>query len=212
MKVRQRLAMPYPASNPGRSPGLMQRLRQQTADIHAATEDLPLMRALLAPHALVVDYRRYLEALHEAYLATEPALYAAASPALLQSLGVRPKLPALQRDLAALGADPAAARPRPLHAAAGGEAAALGGLYVLEGATLGGRMIARRLRQRWGQRPELPFAFLEFAGERPGSEWRRFGGALEVWAVAHPWVDEAIIDGAIAVFWAMHEALAEAGG
>ena len=205
--------MQQPASNPDRYPSLMQRLRQQTADIHAATEDLALMRALLAKEASVADYRRYLSALHGVYLATEPALYGAVSPALLYRLGVRPKLPALQQDLAALGAGPAlpaAGWTRRLRAAVGDEPAALGGLYVLEGATLGGRVIARRLRQSWGSRPELPFAFLEFGGEHLGSQWRRFGDALEAWAVAHSGVDEAIIDGAIAVFQAMHGAFAEA--
>ncbi|MGB5834653.1 MAG: biliverdin-producing heme oxygenase, partial [Thiohalocapsa sp.] len=90
---------------------IMRRLRERTMEIHAATEELPLMRALLAPGVETVHYRRYLAALHGVYLAVEPALYAAVSPAVLTRLCVRPKLPALQRDLAALGA--AAALPAP---------------------------------------------------------------------------------------------------
>ena len=205
----------------------MPRLRERTARIHAATEDLPLMRALLAPAADAETYDRYLSALHGVYLAVEPVLYANLSPALLSLLGVRPKLPALQQDRAALAmrldasprtlaALPAPGLPSRMRTAVQDEPAALGGLYVLEGATLGGRVIARRLRQQWGPDCEMPFAFLEFRGANPGSEWRRFGNGINLWCARHPDGDAArvgdrVIAGAIAVFELMHEAFRDAG-
>ena len=144
---------------------------------------LPLMRALLSPTADADAYCRYLAALHGIYLAVEPKLYAAVSPPVLSLLGVRPKLPALEQDLAALASSrcgligalaalPARDLPGRIRAAVQGEFAALGGLYVLEGATLGGRVIARRLRQQWGPESGMPFAFLEFRSANPGREWR----------------------------------------
>jgi len=205
----------------------MPRLRERTARIHAATEELPLMRALLAPTADAATYGRYLGALHGVYLAVEPVLYANVSPALLSLLGVRPKLLALQQDRAALAmrldaspgasaALPAPGLPRRMRAAVQDEPAAVGGLYVLEGATLGGRVIARRLRQQWGPDCEMPFAFLEFRGANPGSEWRRFGNGINLWCAQHPDGDAArvgdrVIAGAIAVFEAMHQAFRDAG-
>lgn len=102
-----------------------------------------------------------------------------------------------------------------MRAAVQDEPTALGGLYVLEGATLGGRVIARRLRQQWGPDCTMPFAFLEFRGANPGSEWRRFGNGISRWCTEHPDGDAArigdrVIEGAIAVFEAMHQAFRDA--
>lgn len=206
----------------------MQRLRERTAAIHTATEELPLMRNLLANDASISDYRRYLQALHGVYLTVEPALYAAVSPPLLSRLGIRPKLPALQRDLNRLGvrvALPTSGWPRRLREAVTGEPCALGGLYVLEGATLGGQQIARRLRQHWADQPGLPYSFLEHRADNPGHDWKRFRKTLIEWAetkAARRSVaegasdadvdtgrDAAVIDGALTVFETMHRALAD---
>ncbi|WP_295542390.1 biliverdin-producing heme oxygenase [uncultured Thiohalocapsa sp.] len=142
------------------TPGLMRRLREHTAAIHAATEALPLMQTVLGPQPSNAGYGHYLLTLHGVYAALEPALYAAVPPPLLTALGIAPKLPALQQDLRALRGS-AAAEPPPAEdlrseidrrlSAAGTQrtAMALGGLYVLEGATLGGQVIARRLRSHW---------------------------------------------------------------
>lgn len=227
MVIPTRKLKPEPMPAAAESTDIMQRLRVRTASTHAATEALPLMRALLSPTADADAYGRYLAALHGIYRAVEPTLYGAVSPPVLRLLGVRPKLPALEQDLAALmssrgeqlGASavrPARDLPGRIRAAVQGEFAALGGLYVLEGATLGGRVIARRLRQQWGPESDMPFTFLEFRGANPGREWRRFGDGIRLCCARHP-DDEAapigdrIVDGAVAVFDAMHQAFREAG-
>ncbi len=142
------------------TPALMRRLREHTAVVHAATEALPLMQTVLGPQPSGAGYGHYLLTLHGVYAALEPALYAAVPPPLLTALGIAPKLPALRQDLLALRGS-AAAMPPPSEdlrseidrclSAAGAQrtATALGGLYVLEGATLGGQVIARRLRSNW---------------------------------------------------------------
>lgn len=196
---------------------IMQRLRERTAPIHAATEALPLMHKLLAPHADAAHYARYLAALHGVYLAVEPRLYALVTPVVLKQLGVRPKLPALRRDLDALGAVPGlptTGLSEQVRASVQREPAALGGLYVLEGATLGGRVIARRLRKQWGGAADLPFSFLEFRGADPGGEWRQFGRGMQDratdWAARDADANNAIVAGAVAVFEAMHLAFLKA--
>jgi len=196
---------------------IMRRLRERTASIHASTEALPLMHKLLAPHADVAHYRRYLTALHAVYLAVEPRLYAFVTPDLVQQLGLRPKLPALQRDLNALGVGPgmpAIGLSKRVQVIVQNEPAALGGLYVLEGATLGGRVIARRLRKQWGGAGDLPFFFLEFRGADPAGEWRQFGRGMQdratAWAARDGDADNAIIAGAVTVFEAMHRAFLKA--
>ncbi len=134
---------------------LIVELRSATADLHAAVERLPVMVALMAPAVTRADYRRYLLLMAKVYGALEPPIYSvleselAAHPELRPRL--RPKLPALLADLVAQGIEP----PRPaasLDPAATLELAdlgmAVGGLYVLEGASLGARVIAKHLRRR----------------------------------------------------------------
>lgn len=92
--------------------------------------------------------------------------------------GARRKTPHLVSDLAALGqgADGlplAADLPSP---ATLGEA--LGGMYVLEGATLGGRVISRLVADRLGFTPANAGAFFAGYGDRVGSMWAEFRAAL----------------------------------
>lgn len=241
----------HQASGAPATPGLMRQLREHTARVHAATEALPLMQTVLGPRPSTAGYRCYLLTLHGVYTAVEPALYTAIPAALVAELGIAPKLPALQQDLMALqptasaamstaGGSPAAglqARVDSLLAAAGAQrtATALGGLYVLEGATLGGQVIARRLRGNWpgaspdsdpgdGRQPAqapqpsrasapapLPASFLEFRSRHGPGDWRRFGTALEAWAAQVPDSEPAVLNGALRIFEAMHAAFAEAG-
>jgi heme oxygenase len=51
---------------------------------------------------------------------------------------------------------------------------ALGCLYVLEGATLGGQIIARQLNERWGIRAENGAAFFSSYGAELGPMWQQF--------------------------------------
>jgi len=215
-------AIPETASAQSAAAPLMRRLRAHTAPVHAATEALPLMRRVLTAHPTAAGYRGYLAALHRVYLDVEPALYAVVPASLLDALGVAPKLPALHQDLLALAdAAPGAGPPLPTrgdgtamrrlldHPDRPRIATALGGLYVLEGATLGGQVIARHLRAHWPAGQALPTGFLERRRSHPGG-WRDFGAALERWAARHPGSDHAILDGALGVFSLMHAALATA--
>lgn len=222
-------------------PALMRRLREHTATVHAATEALPLMRRLLSAHPSGDDYRCYLNALYGVYAALEPALYAALPRRLRSELGIAPKLPALRQDLKALhvadahpaGAAAVGSMPEPdrcahvhplLDAAEPQRTAwALGGLYVLEGSTLGGQLIARRLKHNWhasshsrqdGQSPTpvaLPTAFLEFRNRHAAGDWRRFGTVLSDWGAQRPGTEQTMLDGALGTFEIVHAALADAG-
>jgi heme oxygenase len=96
----------------------------------------------------------------------------------------RRKLPLLTRDLTALGAAAhviaALARcpavPRPAD-----PAAAFGCLYVLEGATLGGRTLLPLVESRLGLDAGRGAAYLASYGDGVTSMWRDFGAALDRW-------------------------------
>jgi heme oxygenase len=140
------------------------------------------------------------------YMALEPPLLAALQSGLAGYPGlgpeVRPKLPALLADLADLGCPgPRAppARPVPVPPDLG---AAAGGAYVLEGATLGGRVIARHLRRRLGGGPQDPLAragFLDFHGD-PAAAWMGFAADLDRLVELGAIDPESAIAGARAAF------------
>jgi heme oxygenase (biliverdin-IX-beta and delta-forming) len=170
---------PFP---PKVSAGLVGALRSATASIHHAVEELPVMVRLTSPAVGPADYRRYLVAMAGVYGSMEPPLFAVVTAGLpapaVTALCLRPKYPALRADLAASGLvapvlAPLTAAPHPATLST-----ALGGLYVLEGATLGGRIIVRQLRRLLGE-GLLGDAFLDFHGEQASAVWKGFGQSLE---------------------------------
>lgn len=206
---------PNPVRNGTAHASLAVALRLATAEAHEAIEALPIMRRLTSRAVTAADYRRYLHAIEEVYSVVETALFNDLDPALRERLGVQPKLPALRRDLAEQG--------EPLERSGGADPSAswfldpngalladrvIGGLYVLEGATLGGRTIARHLRRLLGD--QLGSArFLDFHGEQTSVAWKGFAGALDDLRAEGTLAPEAVIAGALATFGEIHRRLAE---
>lgn len=157
-------------------------LRRETRAEHAEAERwVPL----LGPGVTLVAYRAYLEAMLaycgplEIALASVPGLDDA-----LPDWRFRRKLPFLARDLnqlAAMGCrrealvDSSFLVPRNV-------AQAFGCLYVVEGATLGGQVIARHLRASLGIDRSRAGAFLHCYGDEVGAMWKAFGRALDAFA------------------------------
>lgn len=170
-------------------------LREATAQAHARVEALPHMPALAAG---TLDRARYAQVLgcHLAVLAP----WECTNAPWLDTLAAhgwpyRRRAAALRHDLAALEAStPMAPQPAP---PADDPARAWGMLYVVEGALLGGRIIARQLRL---QQPQLApaLAYLDMGSEDP-SAWRRFQGCLEA-ALADPAARAQAAAGARAMF------------
>jgi heme oxygenase (biliverdin-IX-beta and delta-forming) len=105
----------------------------------------------------------------------------------LADCAARRKLPLLTRDLVALGAEAAAVQALPRCeglAPCADVAAALGCLYVLEGATLGGRTLLPMVNQRLGLSAHSGAAFLASYGDQVSSMWQGFGTALDAWCAS----------------------------
>jgi heme oxygenase len=190
----------------------MERLRGETASEHVRLERVT---GMMSPHLTVDGYRRYLLEMGAVHAALEPRLsglegLAAALPDVEQ----RRKLPLLERDLAALGVSPSAladlARSRPPPPCSG-VAEALGVLYVLEGSTLGGRLIRRHLEAVLGSSVAGATSYLDAYGE-VGGPWRRFGAAAEAYGTAHPGAPAAMAAAAVATFRALLAGWGEASG
>lgn len=108
------------------------------------------------------------------------------------------RLPALQADLAEWHAD----APTVVDAADDGDGegnsddAAWGELYVIEGASLGGQLIARRLGERFA---DASHHFFGLGRDRPGDHWRQFQQVLDL-QLSQPAAQRRAIHGAREMF------------
>jgi len=152
-------------------------LRTFTAEAHARAEQA-VMRAL-AP----LGYERYgdyLERVLALYEPLEQALWSSAALRIvLPDADLRRKVPWLREDLAALGREHRAFAAPPELPSLETPLEQLGAAYVVEGATLGGRVLLARLRasgvlhgSRRGAR------FLSGYGSQGAALWHAFRSAL----------------------------------
>jgi heme oxygenase len=154
-------------------------LKQQTKDRHEALERrLAPLLGPLAPY----DYCRLLQAFYGFYLPIEQRLAAVPGwEALGLDIEQRRKAPRLAADLRYQGMPDAALGDLPLCERLPELATltqALGCAYVLEGATLGGQIITRHLRQQLGLDERRGGAFFGSYGNAVGPMWRAFQAAL----------------------------------
>ncbi|MCC4596127.1 biliverdin-producing heme oxygenase [Xanthomonas campestris pv. phormiicola] len=175
-------------------------LREATVQQHLAVEQLPAMRALMRERLSVGDYVQVLRRHHAVLAGWEQR-----EAAWLHASGdvhwrYQPRSPLLEQDLAALRATSPLPAPAPLPVAHA-NGSRWGMLYVVEGSRLGGRVIARQLRQTLpGVAPAL--AYFELGDADPAS-WRRFQQRLEQ-ALPTPQSRQAAVDGARAMFAHFH--------
>lgn len=160
------------------------RLRAETRDLHAEVERT---LSFLTPEVRRTDYRSFLECWHGFHRVLEPRLDAWHRREELLDWPPRRKLGLLEADLRTLGAD--SGELGGLPACPGvpqvdGTAAALGVLYVVEGATLGGAVLRRRLTS--GCVPHAAVRFLSSNGDDIGGRWRTLQAATASWVGDHP--------------------------
>lgn len=158
------------------------------------------------------SYRLLLEKFYGFYAPVEAAL---GSRSDWESSGLdfnrRRKVPLLRADLRALGVCNADLDRLP-HCSylpnLNTTAQALGCLYVLEGATLGGQIIARQIKAALNIDRHNGGAFFCSYGNAVGAMWKSFGGALTAYSSAHA-VEEIIIGSACDTFTTLDRWLRE---
>lgn len=150
----------------------MRALKEATWDIHAGLEKRLAVKDRFADLA---SYREHLGRLWAFYSAAEIEW----SEYLEQSLGdfsQRRKAPLLVRDIESLGGLQLqeAAIPKFTDIAS-----ALGGFYVLEGATLGGQQLLPLAQSRLGVTPQRGASYLASYGQDIRLMWQKFGAAVD---------------------------------
>ena len=180
------------------------RLRTETGEAHCRLEQV---LALLSPPPSQARTRRALERFRGFHATWEPALQGRADMAAITH--GRSRLTLLDGDLQRLGLTAAAIAALPACRAAAGlcstPGAALGSLYVMEGSTLGGQVIARGLAGA----PWLPGGGLSYFspyGERTGRMWRELKTYLQT--AADGGEGDAIVAGAVSSFGVLQAWLA----
>lgn len=108
----------------------------------------------------------------------------------------------LAADLQAVGIDPASVprMPATLLPRLPTFAHALGALYVLEGSTLGGRVILRDVEARIGLQITGATQFFDGRGETAGQTWRTFKTTLDAFGHELPNLGADVTSGAESVF------------
>jgi len=154
---------------------LRARLRQATAPLHEQVDAAFSSFSLDQPDG----YRRFLRAHSRVLSATEIALERAGFADLLDDWPMRVRRHALWADLAELECPPPPALSLP---SLSDFASCWGVAYVLEGSRLGGRVLARRIRQA---NPTVPVRYLEHGDV--ARLWPAFLARLEQDAASCAW-------------------------
>lgn len=154
------------------SPGLLQRLREVTAELHQSVEkrvDLVSPDFDLPRYVLLLKRFYGFWAPIEASLQQVPGLF---HPAL--AIQTRMKAHMLRADLETFDVDSVLVAFCPRLPDLRTFERALGCMYVLEGSTLGARIVARVLRERWGIDNGSGATFFNAYGTEVGTRWAEF--------------------------------------
>ena len=158
------------------------------------------------------SYRSILKALHGFYVPLESMIDGVAAQLAPLQWEPRRKAQLLRTDLLALGATDEGIDALP-HCQAlptlRGAPEALGCLYVVEGATLGGRVISRGLR-RLGISAGSGGRFFDGYGERTGNMWKELMERLRM-GEGDPRDEERTVATAVALFESMEHWLQDRG-
>ena len=179
-------------------PALRGTLRSATRHEHEATErSFRLMRASITP----AEYLGILERFYGYYAPLERAVQRASEHHLA---GVRlpdhTRAARLRRDLAAQGGAHAHLATSSALPALDSAAKVIGCLYVIEGAALGGQLIARHLATTLDVSPAHGGAFFHGDGDLTLARWQGFLAVLHAFGAAHPASHGACVGAALATF------------
>lgn len=155
---------------------LAHRLKSETAEAHAALEQR--LNPRLFSISNKEDYGQILKVFHSFFAPLQHKVQAAVPAVLLPDIAQRRTAHWIEQDLRVLQQNvppPASEKYLPKINTS---ARAIGALYVMEGATLGGRIIAKKLTQQLGDEVARALRFFEGYRHNTGPMWVQFVAAL----------------------------------
>lgn len=188
---------------------ILEQLKQTTSAAHMQLQAHPRVTQLSNPQLSLAEYTAFLATMIGFYLPMEQQL--ARFTGELAQIGLdfeqRCKTPLLRRDLAALGYASDGMLEPPICAdlpTLNNVPQALGCMYVLEGATLGGQLISRQMAAHFGLTVERGTAFYGSYGPAVGPMWKAFCTHVNAYAATCA-SDDAIIAMANDTFSALEQ-------
>ena len=187
-----------PAANQQVAPAFLALLRQSTTAQHIQLEETKLSKALLSNDVSPEDYTAYLLKMQAVIFFCEHTIFPLIKD-IIPVIDERRKLPLINKDLEYLGnQQPAINNFHPFDNSISA-GFAMGYMYVIEGSTLGGRVILKHISDKLGVTENNGGSFFAGYGVTTGSKWKNFIETLVVYEEKCKCGDE-IIEGAKQAF------------
>lgn len=156
-------------------------LQEATHDAHVRLNRHPLLQQLTSPDYSLERYQQVIKAYFSCYGQIESAIDGALSQWGIDfDYASRRKHPWLLQDMAWFGISPPAIRSPATPGLITDEHGVFGVLYTIEGSSLGGRLIARRLAAHFGLTPQRGARFFSGYGEHIDARWHEVVSMLNV--------------------------------
>lgn len=149
-------------------------LKTETAAAHIALESLPLSESLMSPDLTNENYTAYLCLMHDIVLDAEQNIFPILE-GIVPDLTERTKIKLIEADLKVLGK----LYNNNKHPLSNGiatvtEGFAMGVFYVMEGSTLGGRVILKNVVKQLGLDENSGAGYFSGYKEKTGPMWKAF--------------------------------------
>lgn len=174
-------------------PSFLENLRSATAQSHTNLEALPISASIMDPQVSESEYTLYLDLMHDVVKDAEENIFPALS-GIITDLADRNKSHLLEQDLKTLGHTKAYTNAQPLSQSLinPSKAFAMGIFYVIEGSSLGGRVILKNINSALGHDIENGASYFGGYGGQTGSYWKNFMAQLTQYEAGNNAADEII--------------------
>jgi heme oxygenase (biliverdin-IX-beta and delta-forming) len=170
-------ALTHAAEQGQKPPVVMSLLKTETTPAHKQLERTNCFVRLFDPSYALHEYKQLLCRFYGFFAAVEPLLFDGLTAEQSAVLGHKVKAHLLAMDLSILGMDESEQRNLPRCEELprlSSFAQKMGVLYVLEGSTLGGRVISKRLKDHFGDTVLDKLNYYSCYGDNIGFEWKSF--------------------------------------
>lgn len=179
------------------------KLKEETAELHQSLENLPLSKRLLQPDLTREEYLQYLDLMNDVISEVELEIFPLVS-SVISDIDQRKKVHTFQHDFDSLNFE--IKGKKEVFDLSNKENLlpfGLGILYVIEGSTLGGKVIFKHVQKALGLDQNNGASYFYGYGEKTGDFWKSFMIQLSNYENLHQNGDE-IIAGANFAFQCIH--------
>jgi len=157
----------------------LEKLRHATAQAHQDLENLPLSASIINPEVTNIQYTAYLQLMRDVVYDTEQNIFPLLEN-IVPDMEARRKANYISADLKYLEHNSSTLGSKPVTEGTENisPAFALGIMYVVEGSSLGGRVILKNINAVLGYDAEKGASYFSGYGGQTGSHWKGFLAAL----------------------------------